>query len=176
MERVLISGISGAGKTTLAGKVAGRLGVPRVELDALHHGPGWVKRVEFEREVEEFTAGARWVTEDQYRSALGDLLWTRADTVVWLDLPKRTVMSRVVRRSFGRAVTGRELWNGNRESFRHWHHADHPIRWAWSRFHQRREHTLALIERYPEVEVVRLTSAAAVHAWFDGLPSRHGQG
>ncbi|MET9216214.1 MULTISPECIES: P-loop NTPase family protein [unclassified Nocardia] len=171
MQRILISGISGAGKTTLAGALADRLALPRRELDALHHGPGWVKRPEFEAEVEQFTAGPRWVTEDQYRRWLGDLLWTRADTVVWLDLPKRTVMTRVVRRSFTRAVTGRELWNGNRESFRHWPDHDHPIRWAWSRYEDRRVRTEELIGRFPELTVVHLTSAGDVRRWLRGLGS-----
>jgi adenylate kinase family enzyme len=59
------------------------------------------------------------VTEDQYSRFLGDLLWARADTVIWLDLPRRTVMWRVLRRSAVRAITRRELWNGNRD-VRHW--------------------------------------------------------
>ncbi len=31
-----------------------------------------------------------------------------------------------------RALTRRELWNGNRESFRNWLDPEHPIRWAWA--------------------------------------------
>lgn len=49
------------------------------------------------------------MTEDQYHRILGDLLWERADTVIWLDLPRRTVMWRVVRRSVLRAVTDGRL-------------------------------------------------------------------
>lgn len=170
MRRVLVSGISGAGKTTLARRLSAQLGLPHHELDALHHGPGWVKRPEFESEVAEFTAEPQWVTEDQYARLLGDLLWTRADTVVWLDLPRRTVMGRVVRRSFARAVTGRELWNGNRESFRDWPDPEHPIRWAWSQHGARRERTADRVERFPEVRVVRLTDPRAVRRWLRDLP------
>lgn len=74
MDRVLISGVSGAGKTTAAKALQARLGLPRFELDAFHHGPGWVKRPEFEDEVAAFAAQPRWVTEDQYHHLLGDLL------------------------------------------------------------------------------------------------------
>jgi adenylate kinase family enzyme len=167
LNRVLISGISGSGKTTLAAALSALLGLPRFELDALHHGPGWVKRQDFESDVDTFSAGSHWVTEDQYHTALEDLLWHRADTVVWLDLPRRTVMQRVVRRSVVRAVTRRELWNGNREGFRDWLDARHPIRWAWSQYGSRRREIADRIARYPELTVIRLHSGRDARRWLD---------
>jgi adenylate kinase family enzyme len=44
MDRVLIARTCGAGKTTLGRELSARRGLPHHELDALHHGPGWVKR------------------------------------------------------------------------------------------------------------------------------------
>ncbi|WP_020669285.1 hypothetical protein [Amycolatopsis nigrescens] len=170
MERVLISGHSGAGKTTLARRLAARHGLPHHELDALHHGPGWVKRAEFEADVERFSTGPRWVTEDQYRRFLGDLLWSRADTVIWLDLPRRTVLARVVRRSVSRAITRRELWNGNRESWREWLNPDHPMRWAWSQYHDKRRRVIEQSGRHPGIRLIHLTSASAVRHWLRSLP------
>ncbi|RJL34369.1 AAA family ATPase [Bailinhaonella thermotolerans] len=168
MERVLVAGISGSGKTTMARAVAERCGLPRYELDALHHGPGWVKRPEFEAEVEEFSRGPRWVTEAQY-SSLGDLLWSRADTVIWLDLPRRTVMARVVRRSLWRALTRRELWNGNRERWRDWLGPEHPIRWAWSGHARKRLSVAERVRRHPHLTVVRLRTAGEAAAWRRSL-------
>lgn len=165
-RRVLVAGISGAGKTTLARKLSVRWGLPRRELDALHHGPGWTPRPEFASDVRRFAAEERWVTEDQYHGVLGDLLWERADTVIWLDLPRRTVMWRVVRRSVSRALTRRELWNGNRESARDWLRASHPIRWAWSQAGSRREATAARAARFPGVTVVRLRTARQARRWL----------
>ena len=167
MDRVLISGISGSGKTTLAVAVSVLLGLPRFELDALHHGPGWVKREDFESDVDTFSAGSRWVTEDQYHTALGDLLWQRADTVVWLDLPRRTVMQRVIRRSVVRAVTRRELWNGNRESIRDWLDPGHPIRWAWSQYESRRPEITGRTARHPQLTVIRLHSGRDARRWLN---------
>jgi adenylate kinase family enzyme len=168
VDKVLIAGISGAGKTTLARRLSDRYDLPRYELDALHHGAGWVKRPEFESDVKEFSARDRWITEDQYHRALGDLLWDRADTVIWLDLPRRTVMWRVIRRSIVRSITRRPLWNGNRESFRDWLDADHPIRWAWTQFDRRRRETTERVTRHPAVTVIRLRTARQARHWLSG--------
>jgi adenylate kinase family enzyme len=173
MERVIVAGISGAGKTTMARALAERLGLPRVELDALHHGPGWVKRVEFEADVERFAAGPRWVCEEQYGGFLGDLLWRRATALVWLDLPRRTVMNRVVRRSVVRAVTRRELWNGNRESWRSiLLDPGHPVRWAWTRHADKRLRTAARLADHPHLTAIHLRSAHEARTWLHELPPR----
>jgi adenylate kinase family enzyme len=165
-RRVLVAGISGAGKTTLARKLSARWGLPRHELDALHHGPEWTPRPEFETDVRSFAGEDRWVTEDQYHSVLGDLLWERADTVVWLDLPLPTIMWRCVRRSVWRALTRAELWNGNRETVRDWFQPSHPIRWAWSHARPRRLDTAARAARFPDVTVVRLRTARQARRWL----------
>jgi adenylate kinase family enzyme len=167
----MIAGVSGAGKTTMAKRIESRLGLPRHELDALYHGPGWTKRPEFEAEVGAFTAGRCWVTEEQYHALLGDLIWGRADTVVWLDLPRRTVMWRVVRRSFIYASTRRELWNGNREAFRDWLDPEHPIRGAWSQHGGKQQKVAGRIAAHQHLDVVRLTSARAARRWVASLPA-----
>ena len=79
-------------------------------------------------------AGERWVIDGNYSSKVRDLIWARADTVVWLDLPRRTVMRRIIRRSVNRAVRRTELWNGNREHWRNLFSRDKEtsiIAWAW---------------------------------------------
>ncbi len=65
-RRVLVAGTSGAGKTTVARRVAALLDIPHIETDALFHGPGWIPRDTFESEVHRFSAGSYWVTEWQY--------------------------------------------------------------------------------------------------------------
>src|SRR4051812_35215811 len=120
MQRVAVMGASGNGKSTLARELAGRLGVPYVELDALHHGPNWAEPEleDFRRRVSEATAGDGWVVDGNYEWKLGELVTGRADTVVWLDLPLALILGRLWRRTYRRWRTQEELWNGNRESVR----------------------------------------------------------
>jgi adenylate kinase family enzyme len=116
----VISSASGNGKTTLGRKLAARLGVPFLELDALVHGPDWVETPDGELRalVEPVVAGVGWVIDGVYRGKLGTLVLDAADTVVWIDLPLHVWLPRLLRRSIRRIVRHEELWNGNRERFR----------------------------------------------------------
>jgi len=116
-------GGSCVGKTTVAGRLAARLGVPHVELDALHHDAGWQGApadVFRERVLAALDAAPEgWVADGNYRSKLGPLVLERADTLVFLDLPFALTFARALRRTIGRTITREELWNGNREQLRH---------------------------------------------------------
>ena len=171
MRRVWVIGASGAGKTTLATELARRLDVPFVELDALHHGPGWAEPdlEEFRQAVAVAVAGEAWVIDGSYRSKLGDLVPDAADTLVWLDLPLAVSVSRMLWRSGTRIWHGTELWNGNRESVRGVLWGRESLLW-WSvarRGDQRRE-LPALFAKpgYADKRIVRLRSAAEVARWL----------
>ena len=71
----------------------------------------------------------------------------RATDVVWIDPRKSVVMAQVVGRSIHRAVTRRELWNGNRENWRDWASPDHPIRWAWATYDRKQVTYPAAVRR-----------------------------
>jgi adenylate kinase family enzyme len=115
--RIAITGPSGSGKTTLAAELARTLGIRHVEIDALHHGPNWEScGVDVLRErVLAATDGDGWVTDSTYHTMLGDLISSRADVLVWLDLPIPLVMWRLLRRTHVRNRDKIELWNGNLE-------------------------------------------------------------
>ena len=130
-------GNSGSGKSRLARKLAAALDVPYVELDAIFHQPRWVPLpdAEFTARVEAAAAADGWVIDGNY-STVRPVVWRRADTVIWFDLPRRTVMRQVVLRTIRRAVTREELWNGNREPWLNFFSRDPEksiIAWAWTR-------------------------------------------
>lgn len=136
-------GNAGSGKTVLGRTLAAGLAVPFVELDAIYHQAAWqpLPVEEFRERVGAIVTGAGWVIDGNY-SAVRDLVWARADTVIWFDLPRRTVMRQVVGRTLRRTLTRTELWNGNREPvaglFRR-APEESIIRWAWTRHATYRE-------------------------------------
>jgi len=176
-------GTSGAGKSTLARELAKRLAVPYVELDAFMHQPGWTPRpdAEFMDEVEKATSWPGWVVDGNYmRFVIEGPVWRRADTVVWLDLPRRTVMRQLIARTVRRAVTREVLWNGNREpltNFVSLNPEDSIILWAWTKhdeFVQRYLDAMA-DPRWREMTFVRLRSHAEARRWLESIvPSAAG--
>jgi adenylate kinase family enzyme len=116
----VIASASGNGKTTVGRALAERMGVPFVELDALVHGPNWAELPDedLRRIVEPVVAQEGWVIDGGYRRKIGDLVLSRADAVVWLDLPIHVWLPRLVRRTVRRIRDDEALWNGNRESWR----------------------------------------------------------
>ncbi len=172
MWRISVIGTSGSGKSTLARSLAVALGADFLELDSVYHQANWepLPTSEFRRRVASVVAGERWVIDGNY-SKVRDLVWGRADTVVWLDLPRRTVMRRIIQRSFRRVAGRVELWNGNRE---HWGNLftldkeESVISWAWQTHAANRVKYEAAMTA-PEnshLRFVRLTGPAAVRRFL----------
>src|SRR5947209_9511030 len=115
-RRIVVVGSTGAGKTTLAEALSACLKVPHVELDALHWEAGWAaaSTPAFRTRVSEALTGDAWIVDGNYQS-VRDLVWPRAQSMVWLDYSLPVIMWRLTRRTAHRLRTGHELWNGNRE-------------------------------------------------------------
>ena len=174
MRRIAVVGTSGSGKTTFAGALAARLGLPHIELDALFWEPGWVEPdlATFRTRVREAIAPDEWVLDGNY-SRVRDLHAARADTIVWLDLSLRVCLWRVARRAFTRARNREELWgSGNRETWRKLLSRDSLIWWVLTTHGQRRRENDARFAdpAFASVDVLRFRSSAQAEAWLRGLP------
>jgi adenylate kinase family enzyme len=172
-RRVVIKGTSGVGKTTFGQALATRLGVPHIELDALHWGPGWSMT-----EDEVFRARVRtamdacpdgWVIDGNYDGKLGGTVLDAADTIVWLDLPLRTSLRRLWGRTMHRLRDRAELWNGNRETWRD-HFASRESLFVYTvRAHRR--HRREWPARFgTDPRLVRLRTDAEAQRWLEGQP------
>ncbi len=170
MPKVAVIGSSCSGKTTLARRLAERLDVQHVELDALHHGPDWAETPtdEFRALVIEAISGEDWIVDGGYHGKLGDLVLEQADFVVWLDLPLRTILPRLTARTLGRIRNRVELWNGNRETWRGaFLSRQSLLLWVLKTHRGRRKRYETRLALY---ETVRLRSAGEADAWLASRP------
>ena len=176
-RRVAVVGASGSGKSKLARMLAGRLSLPYVELDALHHGPQWAEPTaeEFRAVVTPLVERGGWVVDGNYEGKLGDLVLERADTVVWLDLSLPVILRRLWRRTARRIRTGEELWNGNRESWRGaFCGRESLFVWAIRRHRALRRELPSRLRRptLRHLSLIHLRSPSEVNRWLERVSSR----
>jgi adenylate kinase family enzyme len=116
-------------------------------------------------------SGDRWVVDGNY-SAVRDIVWARADTVVFLDYPFRLVLRRLLKRTLRRSLYQEELWNGNRETFRQsFFSRDSILVWLLRTYSQKRKKYPILFQRpeYAHLAIVQLRSPKAAEQWLLSL-------
>lgn len=165
LSRVANVGTSCSGKTTLATGLAKELGVPRIELDALHWAPDWTPRPsdEFREWVDRATSEPRWVCDGNY-SVVRDLVWQRATALVWLNYSFPLVLRRALGRTLSRCFKRTRLYADNRESFcKAFFSSDSILLWVCqTHWQHRRRLPLALGDpQHAHLKVVQLASQAA---------------
>lgn len=188
-RRILVYGVTGSGKTTLARRIGAAAGLPWHSVDdEIGWLPGWTERpVEDQRRrAWEVCAGEDWVLDTAYGAWL-EVPLARVQLIVALDYPRWFSLQRLVRRSVARAVTRQELCNGNTESWRQLFSRDSIIRWhfrSWARkrarIRQWVEDPWTVLERaaaggpVPDREppqVLHLRSSRQTEAWLGTLGS-----
>ena len=172
-DRIVVVGTPGSGKTWLAAEIARRLGIAHIELDEIHWGPGWsAPTVEcFRTAVTQATAAEAWVVDGNYGS-VRDIVWGRAQSLVWLDYPLWLSFWQLWGRTIRRLVTREELWGRNRETFRgQFLSSDSLLLHAIRTHRPRRAKYAELLANppYNRLSVVRLRSRAEVAEWLAGL-------
>lgn len=173
MQRIVVFGASGSGKTSFGRWLGGQLALPFIDLDDVYWHPGWIESPmpEFRAAVDRITSGRQWVLTGNYSKAR-DLIWPHADTLIWLDLPLLRVLWRTTRRALRQARTGELICNGNRQTVAALVTGrDSLLGYTLRTYHSNRR-TWPLALRLPEhahAAVVRLRSPNQVAAWQASL-------
>ncbi|XGU21545.1 AAA family ATPase [Rhodococcus sp. 3Y1] len=168
-QKILVAGTS-VPERRLSPVESGGFEIEHTELDSLFHGPGWIPLDSFETEVRRFSSEPAWVTEWQY-GAVRRLLAERADLMLWLDLPRRTVMRQVITRTVRRRLQREVLWNRNMEPPLHTilFDPDHVVRWAWRTDGRNEERMATVLVDVPSLPIVRLRSREEIEAVLEVL-------
>ena len=166
-------GAVAAGKTTLAREIAAQLNAQHIELDALRYEAGWVLVPDetLRHKAAEWIGPDRWVIDGNY-AAVQDLLWVRAQVLVWLDFPLRVVLWRLLSRTFSRIFKGEVFSSGNREQVTRLLGRQSIVLWAVRSHGRRRRLYEEMIARprYAHLQVVRLRSPSEVKIWLSRGP------
>ncbi len=172
MQRISVIGTTGSGKTTVAKWIAEALGVPHIELDALHWGPDWEEAPLkiFRERVSDATRGDGWVVDGNY-SKVRDIVWGRADTVLWLDYPFLGTFLRLLWRTLRRVVLRERLWNDNRESLTLILSKDSLLLWAITSHKRRNKEYTRLMgdPEYAHILFLRHRSPRETDEWLKSL-------
>jgi adenylate kinase family enzyme len=173
MNRIHVCGNSGSGKTTLARAISKELGLPHVELDMIYHLPGWqqMPKDQFRERISEVASTEEWVIDGNYGS-VRDIVWERADTVVWLDYPLPLVLWRLWRRTWGRWWRREIVCNGNRESlWTHFFTKESLFWWVLTTSRRRSRLYLEAMEspEHADKHFIKLTSPDKAEQWLSAL-------
>ncbi len=169
-RKIVVVGVTGSGKTTFAGRLAAKLNLAHVELDSLHWEPNWQSAAleVFRQRVTDALACPGWVVDGNY-SKTRDLVWSAADTLVWLDYPLWLTLYRLSKRSFRRYVTREKLWNDNVEDLRQlFFSKDALFGWAFKSYRKITTTYVHLLTepQYSHLQVIRFKWPRQAETWL----------
>lgn len=167
-RRILVVGTTGSGKTTTSKRISKSLQLPRVELDSLRWNPGWVETSDevFIERVRKFESEHdEWVIDGNY-SFVRDILWPRADLVIWLDFSLTTIFANLFKRSYDNIRHKRRLCNGNVESIALHLSKKSIFLWALKSYWRRKKNYSKLMKEdcYPNLTFKRVTTPEGLEA------------
>ena len=170
-RRILVYGVTGAGKSTAAARISEATGIPWTSVDDLTWEPGWVMvdPTEQRRRVAQVCAGEAWVLDTAY-GMWAEVPLGRAELVVALDYPRWFSLQRLLRRTIARAVDKQPRCNGNVETWRRVVGEDSILRWHFRSFRSKHDRLVAWEADPDRPRVLRFSRARDLERWIAALP------
>ncbi|MCI0554822.1 MAG: adenylate kinase [Anaerolineae bacterium] len=174
-QRIVVIGTTSSGKSTLAEQVAKRLNLNFIELDALHWEPDWQEAPleVFRARVETATKAERWIVAGNYH-VVRDLIWHKAEAVIWLDYSFWRIFRQLTRRTFSRWWTQELLWGTNREPL--WVHLkiwsqESLFHWLFKTYWRRKRETpeLLALPEHQHLKVFQFKHPREADEWMEKL-------
>jgi adenylate kinase family enzyme len=166
MERILVIGCGGAGKSTLARQRGEKLNLPVVHLDRLYWKPGWVQesREEFDRKLAQELGKATWILDGNFNRTMPQRM-AKCDTVIYLDFPRLTCLLGVMKRiltTYGKVRP--DMGDGCPERF-----DLEFLQWVWNYNKNNREQIYRLLDEATHAQKIVLKNRRAVKAFLKNL-------
>ena len=166
MERIMIIGCGGAGKSTLARKLGEKLGLPVVHLDQLFWTPGWVNvsREEFDKRHREAIDKERWIIDGNFDRTMPERI-KRCDTIIYLDFSRVACLLGVAKRILTTHGKVRpDMGEGCPERF-DWEF----LQWVWHFNKNKREKNYRLLNEAEGAETIVLKNRRAVKKFLEQI-------
>ncbi|MBN2116994.1 MAG: hypothetical protein JW730_10500 [Anaerolineales bacterium] len=174
-KRVVVVGVTSSGKSTLAEKLAGHFGLNYIELDALNWEPNWqaAPLEVFRARVEKATQAEKWIVAGNYH-VVRDLIWPKAEAVIWLDYSIWRVLWQLTHRSFTRWWSQELLWGTNYEPiwihFKLWS-TDSLYHWLFKTYWRRKREFPILLSQpeHQHLKLIRFRHPKETEEWLARL-------
>jgi adenylate kinase family enzyme len=174
-HRIVVIGTTSSGKSTLASRLAERLEIDFIELDALYWEPNWqAAPLEiFRARVEKALHAERWVVAGNYH-VVRDLIWPKAEVIIWLDYSLWRIFWQLTRRTFARWWSQELLWGTNREPL--WAHLkfwskESLYNWLFKTYGRRKREIPMLLSQpqHQHLMLIRFTHPKETDEWLERL-------
>lgn len=166
MERILIIGCGGAGKSTLARQLGEKLNLPVVHLDKLYWKPGWVQesREEFDRKLAITLEEPKWIIDGNFNRTMPQRL-KKCDTILYLDFSRWACLRGVIKRILTTYGSVRpDMGEGCPERF-----DLEFLRWVWNYNKNNRQRNYQLLDEATHAHKIILKNRCAVKAFLKNL-------
>lgn len=168
MQRILVIGSGGAGKSTFSQRLGEKTGLEVIHLDKLYWKPNWVEpdKSEWKKTIENLLKRDSWIMDGNYSGTM-EMRLAACDTVIFLDLPRTVCVRRALKRIallYGK--TRADMGEGCNEKF-----DLEFIKWIWNYPARTKPKVEAFLKNVEaEKTVIRLKSKSEVGKFLSKIP------